>query len=132
MTEQPHRPAPHGQAPSLMRATSNVIQTLREEASLVPRQPNRMRRTASSSRPSGRCAVGLRPSLDHVAYLDAPARMSKAKKNDRPTLLTGPAPSGMTCESMICRTRMMCRAQSRAGSSSAANRPPASLTMTVL
>jgi hypothetical protein len=31
-----------------------------------------MRRTASPSRPYGRYAVGLRPSLDPDAYFDAP------------------------------------------------------------
>ena len=53
---------------------------------------NSVRRTASASRPSGRCAIGLRPSLDPAA---SPARPNK--KNGQPTLLTGPAPSGMTC-----------------------------------
>lgn len=33
---------------------------------------NSMRRTASPSRPYGRYAVGLRPSLDPDAYFDAP------------------------------------------------------------
>jgi hypothetical protein len=33
---------------------------------------NSIRRTAPASRPYGRCAVGLRPSLDPDAYFSAP------------------------------------------------------------
>jgi hypothetical protein len=33
---------------------------------------NSIRRTAPASRPCGRCAVGLRPSLDPDAYFSAP------------------------------------------------------------
>jgi hypothetical protein len=59
-----------------------------------------MRRTASPSRPYGRYAVGLRPSLDPDAYFDAPSQdkeASKQAKANAAVVLTGPAPSGMTC-----------------------------------
>ena len=39
-----------------------------------------MRPTASPSRPHGRYAVGLRPSLDPDAYFDAPNQDQKAPK----------------------------------------------------
>jgi hypothetical protein len=58
-----------------------------------------MRRTAPPSRPYGRYAVGLRPSLDPDAYLDAPSQDQEARKTNkqhRDWVLTGPAPSGMT------------------------------------
>jgi len=61
---------------------------------------NSMRRTASPSRPCGRDAVGLRPSLDPDAYFDAPSQDKEAHKMNQttqPLVLTGPAPSGMTC-----------------------------------
>ena len=61
---------------------------------------NSMRRTAPPSRPYGRYAVGLRPSLDPDAYFDAPTRTRKLEnkaKANAAAVLTGPAPSGMTC-----------------------------------
>jgi hypothetical protein len=39
-----------------------------------------MRRTASPSRPYGRDAVGLRPSLDPDAYFDAPSQDKEARR----------------------------------------------------
>ena len=59
-----------------------------------------MRRTASPSRPYGRYAVVLRPSLDPDAYFDAPSQDQEAPKQPKThatVVLTGPAPSGMTC-----------------------------------
>jgi hypothetical protein len=41
---------------------------------------NSMRRTASPSRPYGRDAVGLRPSLDPDAYFDAPSQDKEARR----------------------------------------------------
>ena len=55
-----------------------------------------MRRPAPASRPSGRYAVGLRPSLDPDAYLDAPTAGRRRPNNSQHHHLTGPAPSGMT------------------------------------
>src|SRR5450631_961027 len=45
----------------------------------------------------GRCALGLRPSLDPDAYLDAPTPQWRRSKTDWEPLLTDPASSGMTC-----------------------------------
>src|SRR6516162_65576 len=68
---------------------------------------NSMRRTASPSRPYGRYAVVLRPSLDPDAYIDAPSQDQEAPKQPKANaavVLTGPAPSGMTYVNMwSCR-----------------------------
>jgi len=56
-----------------------------------------LRRTAPASRPSGRCAVGLRPSLDPDAFLGVPGTYGERPKKDQQHPLTGPVPSGMTC-----------------------------------
>jgi SAM-dependent methyltransferase len=42
-----------------------------------------MRRTASPSRPYGRYAVGLRPSLDPDAYFDAPSQDKEARRTNQ-------------------------------------------------
>ena len=47
--------------------------------------------------PYGRCAVGLRASLDPDAYFDAPTPQGRRSKTDWEPLLTDPVPSGMTC-----------------------------------
>jgi hypothetical protein len=41
-----------------------------------------MRRTAPPSRPYGRYAVGLRPSLDPDAYFDAPSQDKEARRTN--------------------------------------------------
>ena len=56
-----------------------------------------MRRTAPASRPYGRYAVGLRPSLDPDAYFGAPRQLSEKTAPATKNPLTDPAPSGMTC-----------------------------------
>jgi hypothetical protein len=43
---------------------------------------NSMRPTAPPSRPYGRYAVGLRPSLDPDAYFDAPSKDKEAAQNE--------------------------------------------------
>jgi hypothetical protein len=48
-----------------------------------------MRRTASPSRPYGRYAVGLRPSLDPDAYFDAPSQDKAARKTNKTTQRLG-------------------------------------------
>jgi len=48
-----------------------------------------MRRTASPSRPYGRYAVGLRPSLDPDAYFDAPRPDKKAHKTSKTNTQAG-------------------------------------------
>jgi len=67
-----------------------------------------MRPTASPSRPYGRYAVVLRPSLDRDAYIDAPSQDQEAPiqpKANAAVVLTGPAPSGMTCGFLSHPTR---------------------------
>ncbi|HUH72125.1 MAG TPA: hypothetical protein VLZ05_26650, partial [Mycobacterium sp.] len=65
-----------------------------------------------ASRPCGRYAVGLRPSLDPAAYFDAPSQDQEAPKQAKanaavvltgpaPSGMTGPAPSGMTCAPLL-------------------------------
>src|SRR5881392_3831279 len=57
-----------------------------------------MRRPAPASRPSGRYAVGLRPSLDPDASNRRAHNQAKKNKNGQHSPLTGPAPSGMTSQ----------------------------------
>jgi hypothetical protein len=51
--------------------------------------------SVTASRPSGRYAVGLRPSLDPASSPTRPP--GRGQEKGQPTLLTGPSPSGMTC-----------------------------------
>jgi hypothetical protein len=44
---------------------------------------NSMRQTASPSRPCGRDAVGLRPTLDLDAYFDAPSQDKEARRTNQ-------------------------------------------------
>jgi hypothetical protein len=48
-----------------------------------------MRRTASPSRPCGRDAVGLRPSLDPDAYFDAPSQDKEARRTNQNNTAVG-------------------------------------------
>jgi hypothetical protein len=48
-----------------------------------------MRRTASPSRPYGRDAVGLRPSLDPDAYFDAPSQDKEARTTNQNNTAVG-------------------------------------------
>jgi hypothetical protein len=69
---------------------------------------NSMRPTAPASRPHGRCAVGLHPSLDPAAYFSAPKPgrgRPHNSENNQETVLTGPAPSGMTCRINLSASR---------------------------
>src|SRR6476619_366267 len=80
-----------------MRATPNTPQTRQEAPTSDPSPLPMLRRTAPASRPSGRCAVGLRPSLDPDAFLGVPGTYGEGPKKDQQHPLTGPVPSGMTC-----------------------------------
>src|SRR6478609_832724 len=82
-----------------MRATPNTPQTRQEAPTSDPSPLPMLRRTAPASRPSGRCAVGLRPSLDPDAFLGVPGTYGERPKKDQQHPLTGPVPSGMTCYS---------------------------------
>jgi hypothetical protein len=48
-----------------------------------------MRQTASPSRPHGRYAIGLRPSLDPYAYIDATSQDKKARTTNQTTTQFG-------------------------------------------
>jgi len=50
---------------------------------------NSIRRTASPSRPYGRYAVGLRPSLDPDAYFDAPSQDKEDRKTNQNNTAVG-------------------------------------------
>ena len=77
---------------------SNAPPTRRQDPRPAPPSPlTMMRRTASASRPSGRYAVGLRPSLDPDASVRRTRHLWRRHQKDQPYPLTGPVPSGMTC-----------------------------------
>jgi hypothetical protein len=61
------------------------------------RRPHRHRARRPASRPSGRSAVGLRPSLDPARRARHATSDRKQPKHEPANPLTGPAPSGMTC-----------------------------------
>jgi hypothetical protein len=68
MTEQPTGLLPPASTGADASHVHHVVYDLEENPNqLAPDNPNRMRRTATLSRPSGRSAVGLRPSLDPAA-----------------------------------------------------------------
>src|SRR6516165_5081202 len=97
---QPHRLPATGK-PALKTPTTTLLTQAESRTSLFDLPAlNSMRRRAPSSRPYGRNAVGLRPSLDPDAYFDAPNQDKEARITSKPTqrpVLTGPTPSGMTC-----------------------------------
>jgi hypothetical protein len=82
MTEQP-MPAP-GRDPALMRSHAPNPTSSKDSEPTVPDNPTMMRRSGPASRPSGRSAVGLRPSLDPDPYLDALRSGSGTKKRADP------------------------------------------------
>ena len=102
MTEQPLTPAPHRETGTEDAHRPTLLRQAESSTSLFDLPAlNSMRRTASASRPSGRYAVGLRPSLDPDAYFGAPSQDQEARRTSQKqpaVVLTGPAPSGMTCE----------------------------------
>jgi len=60
-----------------------------------------VRPAAPASRPSGRYPVELRPSLDPNASARRAHTPAQKPKQTARTPLTGPAPSGMTCENQV-------------------------------
>src|SRR6516165_7861762 len=100
---QPHRLPATGK-PALKTPTTTLLTQAESSTSLFDLPAlNSMRRRAPSSRPYGRYAVGLRPSLDPDAYFDAPNQDQEAPnqaKTNAAVVLTGPTPSGMTCENV--------------------------------
>ena len=77
MTERP-TPAPTA-TPTLMRAKYQCTRSPNKEQP-GPDTANRMRRTGSPARSSGRYAVGLRPSLDPDPLIGAPSIEIGARK----------------------------------------------------
>jgi hypothetical protein len=69
--------------------------TSQEPPNLPSQTPEQRAPIGTGVRAAGRSAVGLRPSLDPDPYLGALKYGVSDKKKGRPTLLTGPAPSGM-------------------------------------
>ena len=110
---QPHR-LPRTGKPALKTPTTTLLPQPESRTSNFDLPAlNSMRRTAPPSRPYGRYAVGLRPSLDSDAYFDAPSQDQEAPKQAKTTaavVLTGPAPSGMTCRSPTRRSPSRARA----------------------
>ena len=100
MTGSPIR-LPCAGKPALKTTTTHRPNKPESSTSLVDLPAlNSIRQTASPSRPCGRDAVGLRPSLDPDAYFDAPSQDKEARRtnqNNTAVALTGPSPSGMTC-----------------------------------
>ncbi len=101
--EQPSTRCDHtGHLPDVTRATAprQVNHRRAQTRDLKIRQlrlKSMLRRTAPASRPSGRYAVGLRPSLDPRALIRRAPKTAEAPEKDSAEPLTGPAPSGMTC-----------------------------------
>ena len=80
MNRQPHR-LPRTGKPALKTSTTNLVTQAESGISNFDLPAlNSMRRTASPSRPYGRYAVGLRPSLDPDAYFDAPNQDKEVRR----------------------------------------------------
>lgn len=88
---------PTAGAPALMSASTAYRTTFREHTTPVFPTLHSMRCPAPASRPFGRYAVGLRPGLDPDASVQRGHNLAEKTKNKVSDLLTGPAPSGMTC-----------------------------------
>jgi hypothetical protein len=93
---QPTRACPPSRTPALTSAPPNTFSPQGTARTILRRQ-YRASTTAPASRPSGRYAVGLRPSLDPDADLDVCAASEDSPKLVVTKVLTGPAPTGMTC-----------------------------------
>ena len=81
MTGSPPGPAYPAGTPALTSAPPNPELTREEPPTELSPPPISLPTTAPASRPSGRYAVGLRPSLDPDAYLDV-----RAATEDSPNL----------------------------------------------
>ena len=73
MTGSPPGPAYPAGTPALTSAPPNPELTPEEPPTELSPPPTSLPTTAPASRPSGRYAVGLRPSLDPDAYVDVRA-----------------------------------------------------------
>jgi len=86
---QPPSPAPHGETGTEDVNDRIVTQAESSTSNFDLPALNSMRRTAPPSRPYGRYAVGLRPSLDPDAYFDAPSQDKEARKTNQNTTQVG-------------------------------------------
>ena len=62
--------------------TTKPVLTVRNHPLDLSSPPRSLPTTAPASRPFGRYAVGLRPSLDPDAYFDAPSKDKEAAQNE--------------------------------------------------
>src|SRR6478752_4767256 len=81
MTSSPVRLRSPG-TPALMRATPTTTLTTTEEPKHSTSPPPMLRRTAPTSRPSGRYAVGLRPSPDAGTSIRRALHLRRSVKQD--------------------------------------------------
>jgi hypothetical protein len=89
MTGSPIR-LPRTGKPALKTPTTTLLPQAESRTSLFDLPAlNSMRRTASASRPYGRYAVGLRPSLDPDAYFDAPSQDKEARRTTQNNTAVG-------------------------------------------
>ena len=90
MNRQPHR-LPRTGKPALKTSTTNLVTQAESGISNFDLPAlNSMRPTAPPSRPCGRYAVGLRPSLDPDAYFDAPSQDKEARRTNQNNTEVGP------------------------------------------
>ena len=82
MTGSPDSRAPHRETGTEDANDHLATQAESRTSLFVLPALNSMRRTASPSRPCGRDAVGLRPSLDPDGYFDAPSKDKEAAQNE--------------------------------------------------
>ncbi len=84
MTGSPFSPALRREKPALKTTTTHYPNKPESSTSLFDLPAlNSMRRTASPSRPCGRDAVGLRPSLDPDAHFDAPSQDKEPRRTNQ-------------------------------------------------
>src|ERR1700756_3727426 len=88
MTGSPS-PAPHRETATEDANDHLVTQAESSTSNFDLPALNSMRPTASPSRPHGRYAVGLRPSLDPDAYFDAPSQDQEARRTDQNNTAVG-------------------------------------------
>ena len=83
MTGSPFSPAPRRE-PGTEDDNDQPVTQAESRTSLFDLPAlNSMRRTVSPSRPYGRYAVGLRPSLDPDAYFDVPSQDKEARTTNQ-------------------------------------------------
>src|ERR1017187_2878078 len=100
MTGSPPGPAP-SRDPGLDERTANPFRLLRTRPLHCLRRPHCSPTQAPASRPSGRYAVGLRPSLDPDAYLEVCCSHRTVTQEGR----ISPEEEGSLCRSTVSSLR---------------------------